>query len=170
MSVPSFVRVWCIRRLARLTAEAFQVPAPAVEGPCSAALDTYAAFTAAQAQRVLVSSSPLEPVQARLFSNARDLGRRLRAGLLVPGPRRAAAVLRALYQVIGVEFRSAGSEFTVPRCYFASRYSPDVCRLISSLDAGLFSGLSDGGVLEFRGRITEGARFCSGALGAGVTG
>lgn len=78
--------------------------------------------------------------------------------------------MRALYEVIGVEFSSAGGEFTVTKCHFAARYSPAVCGLVSSLDAGLFSGLSGGGELLFRGRITEGAAFCGGAIGEVVGG
>jgi hypothetical protein len=162
--VPGFIRTVCIRRLARLTADAFGVPAPGVRGPALAALDTYARFTTAEAERALWSGPGAAAVQARLFSNARQLGRRLRAGLLIGSPERAAAVLRTLYLVIGVEFTSAHGEFRVTRCFFASRYSPLVCGFISSLDAGLFSGLSGGGVLEFRQRISEGAAFCKGVL------
>jgi hypothetical protein len=167
VSLPPFVRVWCIRRLARLTADAFEMPAPRIEGPWAAALDAYAAYTAAQAARVLRSGAPLEDTRARLFSNARELGTRLRTGLRVRSLRRAASLMRALYKVIGVQFRTTRGGFTVSRCYFASRYSPEVCRLISSLDAGLFAGLSGGGGLQFIMRITEGAPFCGGTLRAG---
>jgi hypothetical protein len=163
-ALPGLIRTFCIRRLARLTAEAFGVPAPVVRGPALSALDTYARFTTAEAERVLLSDPRAEAVQATLFENARHLGSRLRAGLLIRSPQRAAAVLRALYRVIGVEFTSARGEFKVTQCFFAYRYSPLVCRFISALDAGLFSGLSGGGVLEFRRRISEGAAFCEGVL------
>jgi len=144
------------------------VPAPEIPAPWTAALDAYAAFTATQAQRVLSSGSPLEPVRARLFSKARDLGSRLRAVLRVRSSRRAGLVMRALYKVIGVDFRSTGGEFTVAKCFFSSRYSPAVCQLISSLDAGLFTGLSGGITLEFRRRITGGFACCTGILSPGV--
>jgi len=170
MSFPRIIRAWCIRRLAALTADAFQVPAPVIPGSWSAALDAYAAFTAEQADRALRSPLSLDAVQARLFSNAEGLGRTLRSCLLVSGPRRAASVMRALYRVIGVDFRGAHGTFAVASCAFASRYSPAACRLISSLDAGLFSGLSNGARLEFRERITEGAPRCAGYLLGGRAG
>ena len=162
--VPGFIRTICIRRLARLTADAFGLPAPGVRGPAPAALDAYARFTAAEAERALLPGPGAVAVRARLFSSARHLGSRLRAGLLIRSPKRAAAVMRTLYQVIGVEFTSAHGGFMVTRCSFACRYSPLVCGFISSLDAGLYAGLSGGRVLEFRTRITEGASFCKGVL------
>ena len=46
---------------------------------------------------------------------------------------------------------------TVDRCAFAERYSPPVCRLMSSLDAGLIAGLTDGGRLVVLGADHRGA-------------
>ena len=168
MTVPRFLRVPCIRRLAALTADAFQAPVPRVTGPWPAALDAYAAFTAEAARRALGDETRLETLRARLFVNAHDLGSRLRAALRIRSARRAASVARALYEVIGVDFRCAGGEFRVRACRFSRCYSPQVCRLISSLDDGLFSGLSGGGRLEFDQRITEGAAACTGRTG-GIT-
>jgi hypothetical protein len=48
----------------------------------------------------------------------------------------------------------------VDRCAFAERYSPPVCALMSSLDAGLIAGLTRGGRLLFSERITEGNVRC----------
>ena len=168
MTVPRFLRVPCIRRLSALTADAFQLPRPSIRGPWSEALDAYAAFTAEAARRALRDETRLESLRARLFVNAHDLGSRLRTVLRIRSPRRAASVMRALYAVIGVDFGSANGEFEVLACRFARCYSPQVCRLISSLDDGLFSGLSGGGRLEFRRRVTEGAASCSGRIGGTV--
>ena len=52
----------------------------------------------------------------------------------------------------------------VDRCAFASWYSPGVCRLMSSLDAGLIAGLTHGGRLTFSERITEGRPRCLAAI------
>jgi hypothetical protein len=94
VSLPRFVRVRCIRHLARITADAFKVPAPDIRGPWTAALDAYARFTDGEARRVLACGLPLEPLQMRLFSSARDLGSRLRTGLLIRSPRRAAGAVQ----------------------------------------------------------------------------
>jgi hypothetical protein len=51
-------------------------------------------------------------------------------------------------------------EVTIARCYFSSYYSPQVCRLMSAMDQGLFAGLSGGGRLIFMTRITEGYDHC----------
>ena len=165
MSIPRFLCVLCIRRLAALTAEAFRVPAPPVHGPWPKALDIYAVFTAEAARRALADEPRLESLRARLFVSAQNLGSRLRAVLLIRSARRAVSVMRALYQVIGVDFHCADGEFRVRSCRFARVYSPQVCMLISSLDDGLFRGLSGGERLQFRRRITEGAEECAGYVG-----
>ncbi len=77
----------------------------------------------------------------------------------------AAHVARALYRVIGVDFRvGAAGGFVVKSCLFSSRYTPAACRLISSLDAGLLAGLTGGARMVFTQRITEGAAVCRGEL------
>jgi hypothetical protein len=172
LPLPGFVRKACVRRLARLTAQAFQSAPPSARGlSCEALLERYAVFTAEHAEALLSVGAPAirEETGERLFSNARDLGKRIRVWLGIRGTREVMDVARALYRVIGVDFRgraNAGtSTFTVARCYFSSHYSPEVCRLISGLDAGLLSGLSDGRELVFTKRVTEGAALCAGVLG-----
>ena len=44
--------------------------------------------------------------------------------------------------------------FSVSRCSFSRHYPPEVCRLISSLDAGLLAGLTGGSKMTFTERIT----------------
>ena len=149
-----------------LTAQAFEAEPPASRGLSHAALlRAYAQFTSRHA-RIILSRSPSARAEAetRLFSKAAELGSRLRALLGVSGTDEAMSVARALYRMIGVDFRGCGGKFTVVRCAFAGDYSPEVCRLVSSLDNGLFSGLSRGKGLSFTQRITEGAASCRGAV------
>ena len=54
----------------------------------------------------------------------------------------------------------ARGEVVINRCYFSRFFSSEVCRLMSAMDAGLFAGLSNGGVLTFSCRITEGQPCC----------
>jgi hypothetical protein len=153
LSMPRFLRRVFIARLARLTASAFDA-----EAPRASSLSSYEAFTAEQAEGAAGNSAE------RLFSSAHDLGSRLRALLGIRRTDEALAVMRVLYRVIGVDFRCTEEVFVVSRCGFSSTYTPQVCRLISSLDAGLLSGLTNGKSMVFTQRITEGAAFCRGVL------
>ncbi len=174
LPLPAFVRKACLRRLARLTANAFRAALPLNRGlSCAALLDRYAAFTAGQGEALVRFGTAADraAVEDRLFSGARELGCRLRSALGIRRPADALAVARVLYRMISVDFRgsapgrdAAGSTFVVHRCFFSFHYSPSVCGLISQLDAGLLAGLSGGKGLVFTRRITEGAAFCTGVL------
>jgi hypothetical protein len=89
------------------------------------------------------------------------MGRELRGTFRVAGTADALAAARVLYRALGIDLRAApGGEITVHRCFFSDYYSSPVCRLIASLDEGLFAGLSNGGQLAFTQRITEGNGCC----------
>ena len=76
---------------------------------------------------------------------------------------------RLIYRGLGLDFRgSADGTVVVRRCAFAGVYSPRVCALVSVLDRGLLAGLTGGGVLEFRQRITEGVDCCRACLTEGT--
>lgn len=49
---------------------------------------------------------------------------------------------------------------TVRRCYFSRFYAPNMCRVMSAMDRGIFAGLFGGGELTFKSRITEGLPCC----------
>jgi hypothetical protein len=51
-------------------------------------------------------------------------------------------------------------DIVVRRCSFSRRYSAEVCRLMSRLDAGVLAGLAGGGELAFSERLTEGSDRC----------
>ena len=68
---------------------------------------------------------------------------------------------RVLYRAIGIEFRGTEQgRIEIGECVFSKHYSPVTCRVISSLDAGIMAGLSDGKSLSFSQRITEGFDSC----------
>ena len=151
---PRIFRAAGIRLLARIAADAFGSPPPQ-----RSTLDNFASFTAEHAATATRESAE------RLFSSACALGSRLRAWLGVRTMAEAADVARALYRMIGVDFRVEGAGgFVVESCFFSSRYTPGTCRLISSLDAGLLAGLTGGERMVFTQRITEGAAVCRGEL------
>jgi hypothetical protein len=152
--MPGFLRSVCIQRLTDCTAASFGVRPPHISS-----VDDYAAFTAEQA--MLASSGSEE----RLFSSAHALGVKLRARLGIRSHAEAMVVARALYRMIGVDFKpDAAGGFIVSSCFFSSCYSPSICRLISSLDAGLLCGLSGRKEMTFTQRITEGAGVCRGVI------
>ena len=166
--MPGFVRKAAVQRLGRLTAEAFGLDYPGGHWLSPAAiLDRYAAFTFEHAEALLQDGACARQaaVEHGLFSNARRLGARLRALLGVRRHEEAMTVARSLYRMIGIDFTGcAQGTFLVRRCFFSSRYSPKVCRLISWLDSGLISGLTNGGELVFTHRVTEGAALCKGEV------
>jgi hypothetical protein len=103
----------------------------------------------------------LAEVQHRLFENACRMGEELRRTFRVTSPAEGFAAARVLYRGLGIDLQATpDGEITVHRCFFSSYYSAPVCRLIASLDAGVFAGLLDGGCLAFSERITEGHGCC----------
>ncbi|HVO37416.1 MAG TPA: hypothetical protein VMV03_00160 [Spirochaetia bacterium] len=169
LPMPGLLRRACISRLHRLTADAFQAEAPAPHGSARRRLESYAELTRAVAEQAAVDEGRTARARDRLFANARGLGARLRSRLGIRDRQDALEAARSLYRLIGVDFRpSRGSAgFTVPHCFFSGYYSPAVCRMISSLDAGLLSGLTDGAEMSFCRRITEGAASCEGVISGG---
>jgi hypothetical protein len=73
----------------------------------------------------------------------------------------AMVAARAVYRALDIDLRgSAGGDVLVGRCSFARLYTPEVCAVMASVDAGVFAGLTGGRRLTFRRRITEGAPAC----------
>lgn len=170
LPLPEAVRRACISRLHRLTADAFEVKAPALAGSALEHLESYAVFTRAQAAQAARDVARAERVRGRLFENARGLGMKLRSRLGIHSGKEALDAARSLYRLIQVDFHGCpeSASFEVSRCFFSRYYSPAVCRMISSLDSGLLSGLTGGAEMSFRKRITEGAASCRGVVSGGM--
>lgn len=58
------------------------------------------------------------------------------------------------------ERRQTVCRLNIPHCSFSSAYSPETCRVMSAMDAGIISGILGGGRLEFFQRKTEGCPCC----------
>lgn len=66
-----------------------------------------------------------------------------------------------LYSNIGITMGgSIPGEVTVPDCYFSRYYSPQECKVMSSVDSGMIAGIAGGGSLVFTERLTEGRSCC----------
>jgi hypothetical protein len=162
LHVPGGVKNDVLDELFAVTAEAFDLACPATAGrPFDERLRSYAEFTRDAVEGAVAAGRDLPAIERRLFAGAELLGARVRTELGVRGTADVMAVARPLYRVIEIDLRgTARGDVTVDRCFFSRFYSPQVCRVISSLDAGLFAGLSGGGRLVFVQRITEGHDCC----------
>lgn len=172
LNIPDFIKKKKLNELFRLTADAFQSELPQLRGLSFAEyLLQYALFTREQVESYLQGGRPLEDVKCRLYKNSYTFGQDLRKRLRIRTWEQAVTVLEAIYKLIGIDFQYDGQgEITVKQCFFSKYYSGEICRLISSLDEGLAAGLSDGGKLCFKQRITEGCSCCRGFLDRGVLG
>jgi len=171
LHVPAAGRRRMFQDLTRMTASAFGVPPPDLAGvPDDALVDGFAAFTRGLASGMDADGPQGAAIQARLYDGARGMGREVRQRLGIRSASDAGRALVALYRVLGIEVDAdfVRGECTVSRCAFSATYTPDICRFMSALDAGIVDGLTGGTTLEFTARLTEGARQCRARLiGAG---
>lgn len=160
--VPEPIRRRALHELFGATAQAFGRSVPPLEhASADELLYRYARFTAEEGAQRLARGGDLAEVGEQLFSAADAIGRRLRRDLGITSTSDTMAVARAVYRLLRIDFRGTpDGDVRVSRCYFSDFYSAAVCKLISALDQGLLAGLSGGGRLEFRRRITEGTPSC----------
>jgi hypothetical protein len=124
-------------------------------------LRRYAAFTRDCARAAILERRDQSTLADRLWWNAYGLGMALRRRLRIGTTEEALAAARVVYRILDIDFRgNRPGDIVIERCSFSSVYSAEVCRIISSLDAGLVAGLTDGGRLTFSERITEGRTRC----------
>lgn len=162
LHIPVWVARSAVRRLFEATASAFGCDPVQMRGVRPEVLvERYASFTARCAEQALAQESDLDAVSRRMWTNAHELGVSLRRRLGVRTRAEALRAARVAYRMIGIDLRAdEPGDVAVDRCAFAERYSPEVCRLMSALDAGLIAGLTAGGRLTFSERITEGRPRC----------
>jgi len=160
-----------IGRLFARTAAAFGCPVPPLQvRSAKGLLAEYALFTREKAEAALEGGEDLQALERRLFAAALAIGSDYRLRLGLRSFRDAMAAARLIYGGLGIDFRGGQSkEVEVRRCAFAAVYTPQVCALISALDRGLVAGLTRGGELEFRQRLTEGASACRACVTGGRT-
>lgn len=168
--IPEFIKKKKLNELFSLTADVFRSELPEFKGLTFAErLSGYALFTKEQAENYLQSGRSLEEVKQRLYQNSCIFGQNLRKSLHIITWEEAVRALKIIYKLIGIDFHyDKQGEIIIKQCFFSKYYSGEVCRLISSLDEGLAAGLSGGGKLCFKQRITEGDSCCKGFLDKGL--
>lgn len=164
---PSVLRPFVVRRLLRRSANAFGACLPSSRRPRSGSelLRAYATFSDARAELLLAGRGDLDSVQRDLWRTADQMGRGMRRWLGIKTLADAMAAAGAVYRALDIDLSgSATGDVVVARCSFAAVYGPEVCAVMSALDAGLFAGLTGGRSLTFTQRITEGAPACLATL------
>ena len=163
---PSVLRPLVLRWLLRRTADAFGVPRPTFRWISSPdLLPTYATFSTTQSVFAARRGGDVDAVRRALRTSAHRAGTCLRSALGIRTTADAMAAAHAIYRLIGIDlWGSSAGDVVVTRCSFAGTYSPEVCSVMSSLDAGLFAGLTSGRHLTFTRRLSEGAPTCTAIL------
>lgn len=166
---PGIAKGPALRVLFRSTAAAFGCEPPSLGALSSEqCLLAYARFTAAHATSLLDGNGDVLRVQDQLYRHAYALGRVPGRLLRLDSLGDVMALGRLLYSVLDIDMDgSDDGGITIHRCYFSRFYSPEVCKVMSAMDRGLFAGLGNGGELAFSERITEGFACCRARLRLG---
>jgi hypothetical protein len=164
--LPSLARKGMLAELFKATADAFGCPLPVLDNShYDEQLHAYALFTRNQAEKALQAKSDLAAVRKKLYENSFFLGKKIRKWFAVNTLEDVMEIGKLLYRTIGVEMKGkANGDMVMDQCYFSQLYSPAVCDLISSLDDGIFSGISGGRRVVFSQRLTEGCECCRAKL------
>jgi hypothetical protein len=162
MYTPQRVKKQALLDLFQATAAAFESDVPSLTGLApDECLSQYALFTQHHTENLIRNGHDLDGVQQRLYQRARELGAVQRRHFRIHTVTDVMAMGRALYRILGIDFRGdARGQVVVTRCYFSRFYSSQSCRIMSAMDRGLFDGLSGGGQLQFSARITDGQAHC----------
>ena len=171
LHMPDTVKKRGLRQLCEATAAGFEVDPPCfTRDSYEAELMDFAMFTKSAAGRALQRPALLPVVQIRLYDHAKVLGSALRRQFRVRNKQEALEAVRLVYRAIGIDLKAdIHGSITVNRCFFADYYPADVCELISSVDAGMFTGLTGGEHLAFSERITSGCTYCKATVVFGET-
>jgi hypothetical protein len=161
LGIPQSIQKQKLEVLFNFTAEAFNAKAPSLKGlSLDEGLKQYALFTRDQATMVIEQGGQAA-VEARLFESASRFGREIRTTFQVATPEDVMVAGALIYRLLKIDFEGkAGGDVAIKRCFFSAYYSPRVCQIMSSLDAGVMAGLSGGGKFTFSRRITEGNSEC----------
>ena len=165
--IPQFIRKRKLDMLFNATAEAFQVSPPSIRGlSYSDCLRLYARFTGEQTLKSIQQGDELK-VRSRLLCNARQIGQQFKADFNINTTEDVMRMGKLIYNLLKIDFQGESQgNIVIKRCFFSDYYTSDVCRVISSLDEGLLTGLAGGGKLNFSQRITGGNECCRANLEA----
>jgi hypothetical protein len=162
MYTPMFIKKRELKNLFQIAASAFVCEAPSLNGlSYDDCVHRFALFTKTFVDQASNRDGEVGVIQDRLFQQAYEYGTLLRKRFRITTMAEVMRAGRILYHAIGIEFRGTDlGSIEIAECFFSRYYAPATCRIISSLDAGIMAGLSDGKLLTFSQRITEGFESC----------
>jgi hypothetical protein len=160
--VPAAVKKSLLRELFEFTAYAFACAPPQTgELSYTGLLARYAEFSKEEAEKAIGKGDGLGEIKQRLFENARLLGQKFKARYRLGTLKDAFGMARVLFRILRIDFQGNPSgEIVVRRCFFSSRFSKEVCSIVSSFDEGLLAGLSGGAVLTSFERTADCSSCC----------
>ncbi len=158
--MPDSLAVFEIWVLMHMTASVMKVKAPSLRGLSrKSCLQQYQRYTVSCLKNR--SGEELSALRKAMYKKAFPVGKML--GNL-PGLSNDAAkthLIKLLYRNIGIRIMgSLPGEIRIPRCSFSHFYTPQMCAVMSGMDAGIICGLFGGGSLTFSERITQGCPAC----------
>lgn len=164
--IPTILKKRKIKELFQITGRAFQSEIPPLKGlDYEELLKEYALFAKDQSEKTALDLKKTQEVKNRLHQYAFEMGDKLRKDLHIKRTKDLMVMSRLFYSFLKIDFSgNETGEITINRCYFSNVFSPEVCKIISSLDEGIAEGLSGGMKLSFCQRITEGENCCKGVL------
>lgn len=164
--LPAFIKKKKVQELFELTAESFQSDLPDIKNlTYNDCLIAYAQFSKTKAEEVLALDRNADEVKERLYLNAFQMGKKLRKDFRIKTHADVFRLSKILYKILKIDFTgNLSGEVIIKRCFFSQFYTPEVCGIISSMDEGMAAGLSAGGRLAFKDRITEGKNCCRATL------
>ena len=165
VELPDVAKKMVVQRLMNLFADTFDVEAPCIKHvPYERGLWAFREFSAVCIEEALADAAYARAKAAELERNALDLGSKLRA-IVRPADDALVDFVSWGYRIIGIEVTgSIPGELVFSRCYFAERYVPAVCALMSAFDSGMVCGFSGCDRLMFSTRITQGCDLCRAAV------
>ena len=162
MFIPAAVKKALLKELSEFTAYAFACAPPEIgEFSYTEMLVRYAEFSREEAAKAIEKGDGLGEIKQRLYENARLLGQKFKARYRLNTLKDAFGMARVLFRILRIDFQGNPSgEIVVRRCFFSSRFSKEVCSIVSSFDEGLLAGLSGGAVLTSFERTADCSSCC----------
>jgi hypothetical protein len=164
--VPTFIKKKKLEELFACTAAAVDCDAPSLRGlSYKERLRAYALFTSREIKEFIEQGRDVRSLEERLYQNAYRIGQELAKTFHITTTKDVMCMGRILYRTLAIDFHgTAQGKVTITQCYFSKFYSPQICQVMSVLDAGVFAGMSGGARLTFTQRITEGGNCCRACL------
>jgi hypothetical protein len=164
--IPTFIKKKKLEELFACTAAALECDAPSLRGVAyDECLRAYGLFTQREIEEAIEQGRDVRIVKDRLYQNAYQIGQELAKTFHLTTTEDVMGMGRILYRALAIDFHgTAQGKVTITQCYFSKFYSPQICHVMSALDAGVFAGMSGGARLTFTQRITEGGNCCRACL------